>query len=208
MPAARVSKKKKASTDDGAAPDTQKPPQRAAGKKKPRAAKTTTAANEALPVAPQAEQLNPGTSATSLDDDEAPQPTAGVAEAAPLPQATDSVKPPLSNQGADGEKHKHAATVVTTDVLRHTADQPRATAAAKAPLRGPTDEQLAMQHPHWRTFQLTVAWLDAAQRAVEDVAAAVTKGNIGRALGGMGIPPATLLFNPEADAFDVVPSGS
>jgi hypothetical protein len=59
----------------------------------------------------------------------------------------------------------------------------------------------ARRHPHWGTLGLTAAWIEAGQAAVEDVAAAVANGNVGRALAMTGLPAKTLLYDPDDGCF-------
>eukprot|EP00672_Neobodo_designis_P015704 CAMPEP_0174829182 /NCGR_PEP_ID=MMETSP1114-20130205/1784_1 /TAXON_ID=312471 /ORGANISM="Neobodo designis, Strain CCAP 1951/1" /LENGTH=87 /DNA_ID=CAMNT_0016062925 /DNA_START=54 /DNA_END=317 /DNA_ORIENTATION=+ len=62
----------------------------------------------------------------------------------------------------------------------------------------------ARRHPHWATLALTAQWIEAGQTAVEDVAVAISGGDVARALATTGLPGKTLLFDPESSAFDHV----
>jgi hypothetical protein len=65
---------------------------------------------------------------------------------------------------------------------------------------------LAQRHPHWCTFEVTVAWVLAGQRAVTDVAVALSGGNVSRALDAMRLPPDLFLWDPNENAFADIPA--
>jgi hypothetical protein len=66
--------------------------------------------------------------------------------------------------------------------------------------------ELAKQHPHWRTLQLTAQWVQTGQRVVTDVARIHFNGRIPQALQSLGIPPALLLYEVDAGDFSALPS--